>query len=139
MTNGDAALREAKRVVLPNEFYQPSSCHVSKNARENVKNLEFNTVFNRAMYSKFSPGEFDEFWKNIVLEHGLKKEKWVLKTYENKSMWAQAYLPDNFFVGGRTTSRCQGMNSFIKAFRKRKCSMVDFMHSFEQALRVLKQ
>ncbi|KAJ1426057.1 Zinc finger, PMZ-type [Sesbania bispinosa] len=51
-----------------------------------------------------------------------------------KRMWATAYLRDNFFGGIRTTSICEGINSFIKRYVQSKNSLVDFLHNFERAL-----
>ena len=64
------------------------------------------------------------------MRHELSSNKWVSKTYENKTMWASAYLRDKFFGGIRTTSQCQGINSFIKSYIQKKCSLVDFKHNF---------
>ncbi|KAJ1421089.1 FAR1-related protein [Sesbania bispinosa] len=55
--------------------------------------------FKRAMYSNFTPDEFEEFWKEKVVEHGLVGNKWVTKM----------------------------------SYCKRKSSMVEFLHKFEQA------
>ncbi|KAJ1375733.1 Zinc finger, CCHC-type [Sesbania bispinosa] len=84
------------------------------------------------MYSNFTPTEFDEFWKKKVVEHGLEGNKWVLKTYENKELWATAYLRDKFFGRIRTTSQCESINSFLRSYCKKKSSMVEFLHKFEQ-------
>ncbi|KAJ1430534.1 FAR1 DNA-binding domain [Sesbania bispinosa] len=95
--------------------------------------LSYLQDFKRAMYSNFTPTEFDEFWKKKVVEHGLEGNKWVSKTYENKELWATAYLRDKFFGRIRTTSQCESINSFIRSYCKKKSSMVEFLHKFEQA------
>ncbi|KAJ1388811.1 protein FAR1-RELATED SEQUENCE 5-like [Sesbania bispinosa] len=54
--------------------------------------------------------------------------------YELKWMWATAYLRDNFFAGIRTTSICEGINSFIKRYVQSKNSLVDFLHNFDKVV-----
>ncbi|KAJ1387478.1 Zinc finger, CCHC-type [Sesbania bispinosa] len=62
------------------------------------------------------------------------ENKWVSKTYENKYMWASAYLRDKFFGRIRTTSQCEAINSLVKSYANNKCSIIDFMHKFEQVI-----
>lgn len=40
-----------------------------------------------------------------------------------------------FFCGVRTTSICEGINSFIKTYVETKNSLVDFIHNFERAVK----
>ena len=53
-------------------------------------------------------------------------------------MWATTYMHDKFFIGIRTTSLCEGINSFIKGYVQSKNSVVDFLHNFEQAIKEYK-
>ena len=83
------------------------------------------------MYSNFSPDEFEDEWKKIIDEYGLLNNKYVKKVYGKKAMWATACMCDQFFGGIKTTSLCEGINSFIKRYVQDKKSLVDFMHNFE--------
>ncbi|KAJ1420101.1 Zinc finger, CCHC-type [Sesbania bispinosa] len=91
--------------------------------------------FKTAMYANFTPEKFENFWQQLILKHGLVENKWVSKTYENKYMWASAYLRDKFFGRIRTTSQCEAINSLVKSYANNKCSIIDFMHKFEQVVR----
>ncbi|KAJ1415251.1 FAR1 DNA-binding domain [Sesbania bispinosa] len=71
----------------------------------------------------------------MVRRHGLEGNRWVCKTYENKQMWATAYLRDIFFGRIRTTSQCEGINSLLKSYVKKKNTLVDFLHNMEQVMR----
>ncbi|KAJ1431406.1 FAR1-related protein [Sesbania bispinosa] len=86
-----------------------------------------------AMHSNFTQEKFEDYWKKMMVEHGLVGNKWVSKTYENKELWATAYLRDKFFGHIRTTSQYESINSFIRLYCKKKSSMVEFLHKFEQA------
>nr|KYP39423.1 Protein FAR1-RELATED SEQUENCE 5 [Cajanus cajan] len=57
------------------------------------------------------------------------------QTYQKRFMWATAYLHDNFFAGIRTTSLCEGINSCIKSYLKRKNTIVELFYNFEHSLR----
>ncbi|KAJ1394894.1 Zinc finger, PMZ-type [Sesbania bispinosa] len=88
-----------------------------------------------AMYSNFTEENFEVFWKRMVAKHGLVGNKWVTKTYENRSMWASAYFRDKFFGRIRTTSQCEAINSLVKAYVNKKDTILEFINRFEQVLR----
>ncbi|RYQ83685.1 hypothetical protein Ahy_B10g102468 [Arachis hypogaea] len=46
-------------------------------------------------------------------EFGLEDKPWVINMYEEKHMWATAYIRGKFFAGFRTTSRCEGLHSVV--------------------------
>ncbi|XP_058776001.1 protein FAR1-RELATED SEQUENCE 5-like [Vicia villosa] len=71
----------------------------------------------------------------LIKENGLEGNPWVTKTYENKSLWATAYLRDNFFGRIRTTSQCEAINAIIKSYVRKKGYIFEFMHNFDEALR----
>ncbi|KAJ1408955.1 Zinc finger, PMZ-type [Sesbania bispinosa] len=116
VTDGDGAMREAIRQVFPNASHRLYAWNLNKNACENIKNANFLDDFKKAMYSNFTAEQFEEFWHEIVSKHSLQNNSWILKTYDNKEMWATAYLRDKFFGRIRTTSQCEGINSLIKAY-----------------------
>lgn len=61
--------------------------------------------------------------------------KWVSKTYENRSSWVAAYFRDRFFARIRTISQCEAVNSTMKTYIDNKSSIFEFIHKFELALR----
>ncbi|KAJ1378725.1 Zinc finger, CCHC-type superfamily [Sesbania bispinosa] len=138
VTNGDGAMRDAIKVVFPNACHRLCGWHLNKNACENVKNPKFLDDFKKAMYSNFTPNQFEEFWEEMVSKHGLQGNRWVMKTYDMKEMWATAYLRDKFFARIRTTSQCEGINSLIKAYVRSKNTIIEFIHNFENSLREYK-
>ena len=135
VTDGDGAMREAIKEVFPNATHRLCAWHLHRNACENVKHPQFLEDFKSLIYGNFTPTQFEDLWKEVKTKHGLSSNKWVSKTYENKEMWATAYLRDTFFGHIRTTSQCEGINSFIKSYIRKKCSLLDFMHNFQNALR----
>ncbi|CAH9095465.1 unnamed protein product [Cuscuta epithymum] len=135
VTDGDVAMREAIKLVFPDSTHRLCAWHLNKNACENVKNSPFLDDFKKAMYSNFTPEEFEDFWQQIIVEHGVEGNTWVLKTYDNKLLWATAYLRDTFFGRIRTTSQCEAINSLIRSYVRKKNTLYEFIHNFEQLLR----
>ncbi|KAJ1400752.1 Zinc finger, PMZ-type [Sesbania bispinosa] len=134
VTNGDGAMREAIRSVFPDSIHRLCSWHLHQNACENVKNPKFLEDFKKLIYANYTPEKFEQQWVQVIEKHGLSNNRWVLKVYDLKRMWATAFFRDNFFAGVRTTSICEGINSFTKRYVQSKNSLVDFLHNFERAL-----
>ncbi|XP_045817796.1 protein FAR1-RELATED SEQUENCE 5-like isoform X4 [Trifolium pratense] len=135
VTDGDGAMREAIRVEFPNAFHRLCSWHLHQNAIQNVKSPKFVEEFNSLMYADYFPEKFETEWKRITDDCDVSNHKWVKKVYETKTMWASAYMRDKFVCGIRTTSRCEGINSFIKGYVEKKNSLVEFIHNFERAVK----
>ena len=58
-----------------------------------------------------------------------------MKTYENKELWATAFFREKFFDRIRTMSQCEGINSLINAYIRKKNSLLEFIQNLELALR----
>jgi hypothetical protein len=134
ITDGDGAMREAIKQVFPDATHRLCAWHLNRNAGENVKKPEFGEAFRKAMYSNFTKDEFEEYWSQMIKGNGLEGNPWVLKTYDNRSMWATAYLRDQFFGRLRTTSQCEAVNSIIKTYVRKKGCIFEFMHNYDEAL-----
>ncbi|XP_015945863.1 protein FAR1-RELATED SEQUENCE 5-like [Arachis duranensis] len=80
VTDGDLAMREAIKEVLPNAAHRLCAWHLY---------------------------QFERRWHNLISEYGLFENEWLQKTYGIKEMWASSYLNDKFFGGIRTTSQCE--------------------------------
>ncbi|CAJ2644280.1 unnamed protein product [Trifolium pratense] len=124
VTDGDGAMREAIRVEFPNAFHRLCSWHLHQSTIQNVKSPKFVEEFNSLMYADYFPEKFEIEWKRITDDCDVSNHKWVKKVYEMKTMWASAYMRDKFVCGIRTTSRCEGINSFIKGYVEKKNSLV---------------
>ncbi|XP_058746642.1 protein FAR1-RELATED SEQUENCE 5-like [Vicia villosa] len=115
VTDGDGAMRESIKQVFPDATHRLCAWHLNKNASEN--------------------DQFEEFWSKTIKENGLEGNPWVAKTYENRSLWATAYLREKFFGRIRTTSQCEAVNAVIKSYVRKKGCIFEFMHNFDQAMR----
>ncbi|QHO25028.1 Protein FAR1-RELATED SEQUENCE [Arachis hypogaea] len=71
----------------------------------------------------------------MIKKYGLEENEWVLNEYQKRKSWASAYLRDKFCAGFRTTSRCEGINNFIKRFIGIRQSLLELVQNLEHALR----
>ena len=56
------------------------------------------------------------------------------KAYKKKEMWANEYLQDKLYAKVRMTSRCEGINSFIKRFIKSRHSIIELVQNLKHAV-----
>ena len=71
----------------------------------------------------------------MVGKFELHDNKWVKKAYRRKEMWANTYLRDKFSAGVRTTSPCEGINSFIKRFIKSRHNTLELVQNLDHTVR----
>ncbi|RYR24839.1 hypothetical protein Ahy_B02g058386 [Arachis hypogaea] len=69
------------------------------------------------------------------IKYGLQNSFWAKETFQKRMMWANAYLQDKFCAGFRTTSRCEGINAYVKNFLKSRHSLVDMVQNLELVVR----
>ncbi|KAJ1386573.1 Zinc finger, PMZ-type [Sesbania bispinosa] len=79
--------------------------HIDK---ENRAKIEDGDAFAALCYLQSNRQKFKDEWNNVVDKHGVREN--------------------------RTTSICEGINSFIKRYVQSKNSLVDFLHNFERAV-----
>ncbi|XP_020987595.1 protein FAR1-RELATED SEQUENCE 9-like [Arachis duranensis] len=135
ITEGDLAMRDAIKNVLPDATHQLCGWHLQRNACENIKNPNFLRDFKCLIYDNNDHREFDRRWAAILDKHNLVGSTWMEKTYETRAMWSHCFLRDKFFGYIRTTSQYEGINSLIRFYVNRKNTLIDFMHNLDRALK----
>ncbi|XP_016192708.1 protein FAR1-RELATED SEQUENCE 5-like [Arachis ipaensis] len=135
ITDGDLAMRDAIRNVLPDATHRLCGWHLQRNACENIKNPNFLRDFKGFIYDNNDQRDFDRRWAAILDKHNLVGSTWMEKTYETREMWSHCFLRDKFFGYIRTTSQCEGINSLIRFYVNRKNTLIDFMHNLDRALK----
>ncbi|XP_057760804.1 protein FAR1-RELATED SEQUENCE 5-like [Arachis stenosperma] len=135
VTDGDKAMRVAIAEVLPSARHRLCAWHLEKYCVLRVKEPEFCQVFKKAVYLNFDVPEFKEYWKTVVESLGLTNNSWVESTYEVRQSWATAYLRGTFCAGYRTTSRCEGINVFVKSFLRSTNSLLELVYSLDRLVK----
>ncbi|XP_016199628.1 protein FAR1-RELATED SEQUENCE 5-like [Arachis ipaensis] len=135
VTDGDKAMRAAIADVLPSARHWLCRWHLEKNCVMRVKESDFRKVFKKAMYANLDVPEFEDYWTTAVQSLGLMNNSWVKSTYELRHTWATAYLQGTFYAGYKTTSRCEGINAFVKGFLKSTNSLLELVHSLDRVVK----
>ncbi|XP_052110239.1 protein FAR1-RELATED SEQUENCE 5-like [Arachis duranensis] len=135
VTDGDKAMRAAIAEVIPTTKHRLCCWHLEKNCVQRVKETEFCKVFQKVLYANLDINEFEDFWKTLVESLGLQDNIWVQSTYDSRESWAMAYLRGTFCAVYRTTSRCEGINAFVKGFLRSTDSILELVHSLDQVVK----
>ncbi|KAJ1388901.1 Zinc finger, CCHC-type superfamily [Sesbania bispinosa] len=138
ITDGDLAMRNAIKRVLPNAHHRLCAWHLCRNAASNVKNPKMVSMFRKCMLGDYEVSEFKHGWEVMVKEFRLEENNWVKELYEKKRMWATAYIRGNFFAGFRTTSRCEGLHGQLGKFVHSRTDLVGFLKKYGRFLEVLR-
>ncbi|RYR00581.1 hypothetical protein Ahy_B07g088702 [Arachis hypogaea] len=77
---------------------------------------------------------FKRKWVQLIEEFGIEDKPWVINMYEEKHMWATAYLRGKFFAGFRTTSRCEGLHSFVGRYVGSRYDLTSFVEHFQRCV-----
>ncbi|XP_020992429.2 protein FAR1-RELATED SEQUENCE 5-like [Arachis duranensis] len=94
-----------------------------------------NNSFRRWLYVDMEIEEFEMEWERAVAEYDLYDKEWATQMYERRMMWANAYLQGKFCAGFRTTSRCEGVNAFVKKFSKTTHTILELVQNLELVVR----
>ncbi|RYQ99415.1 hypothetical protein Ahy_B07g087357 isoform K [Arachis hypogaea] len=137
VTDGDKAMRAAIDDVLPSARHRLCGWHLEKNCVMQVKEPDFRKVFKKEMYANLDVLVFEDHWTTTVQSLGLMNNSWVKSTYELRHSWATTYLQGTFCTGYRTTSRCEGINAFVKGFLKSTNSLLELVHSLDRVVKVI--
>ncbi|RYR59513.1 hypothetical protein Ahy_A05g025405 [Arachis hypogaea] len=112
----------------------PQDKRIAELSREDIMQLQFTdeeVVFRfyktYAMMHRFAVRS----WRDIVARYNLSSNSWVVQTYELRNLWALAYLRDQFFGRIKTTSQCEWINSLIKAYVRKKDTLLEFINNME--------
>ncbi|XP_052118572.1 protein FAR1-RELATED SEQUENCE 5-like [Arachis duranensis] len=135
ITDGDLAMRDAIKNVLPDATHRFCGWHLQRNACENIKNPNFLRDFKGLIYDNNDHRDFDRRLAAILDKHNLIRSTWMEKTYETGAMWSHCFLRDKFFGYIRTTSQCKGINSLIRFYVNHKNTLIDFMDNLDRALK----
>ncbi|RYR26764.1 hypothetical protein Ahy_B02g061060 isoform C [Arachis hypogaea] len=95
-------------------------------------------MFKKGMLGDYEISVFEQKWFGMVEEFGVAEKNWIIDMYEKRHMWATAHIRGKFFVGFRTTSRCEGLHSIIAKYVKSQYNLVDFIKHFKRCLTYLR-
>ncbi|KAL6131147.1 hypothetical protein ACLB2K_069525 [Fragaria x ananassa] len=134
LTDGDQAMRRAIEAVLPGCPHRLCTWHVSKNARNHLRNNQALSEFRRCMWEEVTPYGFERRWTAMVNRHKLHNKDWVNMMYEKRHLWAEAFVSGHFFARMRSTQRCEGMHSYMKPYLKNGVKLFELVPALDRGL-----
>ncbi|RYR12944.1 hypothetical protein Ahy_B04g070206 isoform A [Arachis hypogaea] len=134
ITDGAMAIRNAVRDVFPEVRHRLYAWHLIRNATSNVGNPAFTYKFRKIMLGDYEIPVFKRKWVQLIEEFGLEDKPWVNNMYEEKHMWATAYIRGKFFAGFRTTSRCQVLHSVVARYVGSQYDLISFVEHFQRCV-----
>ncbi|OMO87158.1 hypothetical protein CCACVL1_09229 [Corchorus capsularis] len=137
VTDGAQAMANALKVVMLEANHRLCVWHIHRNAKRHLPTADAIDKFKRCMLAWWKADDFERGWKELVEMNGMRNNSWVVQMYRIKEYWAQAFITGKFFAGMKTSSRCEGYNSYLKRFIRREGTMVEFMQSIENAVKTM--
>ncbi|XP_016178521.1 protein FAR1-RELATED SEQUENCE 5-like [Arachis ipaensis] len=134
ITDEAMAIRNAVRDVFPKVRHRLCAWHLIRNATSNVGSPSFTSKFRKIMTGDYEIPVFKRKWVQLIEEFGIEDKPWVINMYEEKHMWATAYLRGKFFAGFRTTSRCEGLHSVVGRYVGSRYDLTSFVENFQRCV-----
>ncbi|XP_062089404.1 protein FAR1-RELATED SEQUENCE 5-like [Humulus lupulus] len=134
VTDGDNAMREAIKEILPESTHRLCAWHLSTNASRAGNDPRFTKAFNNLMNSYYNEEVFENKWKELMETYQMEENEWCQLQCKRKRMWAETYLHGHFVVGMRTTQRCESMNFCLKKFLLKRYTLREFVTAIDIAV-----
>lgn len=133
VTDGCQSMRGAVKHVLHDATHRLCIWHIKRNACREVRDPNFLKKFELCI-DVDDVNDFDVLWATLVQEHNLANSKWCQMMSNDKELWAECFLKGCFFGGLRTTSRCEGMHSYLRSWLSTKLHVSEFVLKFDDAV-----
>ncbi|KAG8377300.1 hypothetical protein BUALT_Bualt08G0014900 [Buddleja alternifolia] len=83
-----------------------------------------------AVYDSLRVNEFEQAWREMIDDHGLRNNEWLQSLYDEKEKWIPIYLRDTFFAGMSTTQRSESMNAFFDVYVHSQTTLSEFVSKY---------
>lgn len=132
ITDGNKPMQAAIEPVFAT--HRLCSWHLERNTQIKLKQTKFANDFTHCMLARASVDESEHDWQDLVQKYNLQHNEWIRKRYEDRKMWAEAYMKSYFFGGFRTISTVEGMHCFLNNYLDRTLKLYQVVKQFEHAL-----
>ncbi|XP_020249141.1 protein FAR1-RELATED SEQUENCE 5-like [Asparagus officinalis] len=141
ITDQDAQMKKAIKIILPNTRHRFCSWHVRKHIAEQQVKLksqygdEMPTYFNN-WYSARSISKCEERWEVMKVKFNINEgeDSWLTRMYSLREHWVDAYLKDCFWAGMTTSQRSESINAFFDGFVNANTRLVEFVGQYDKAV-----
>ncbi|GJN22693.1 hypothetical protein PR202_gb10287 [Eleusine coracana subsp. coracana] len=134
VTDECVAIKAAVREVFPKTRHRINDWHVvqsiSEKLGESAEYEAFKTQVQTVIYDSLKNDEFEARWKNLVDRFGLQDNEWIIFLFENRHLWAPAFLKDAFWAGLCTGNLRGNPNAFFEDSISPETTLVEFLGSY---------
>lgn len=129
------AMAAALKSTMPETRHRWCRWHVLRNAKQKIgktysKKSDFKKRFHKLITHEVSPAAFEQQWKQLVHEYSLSDNKFMIRAYKFRGMWAKPYFMNIFCAGMTSTQRSESANHMLKRFIPRSAPMHMFVAKF---------
>lgn len=134
VTDECVAIKAAVREVFPKTRHRISDWHVVRSISEKIGDLPeyeaMRTNLVTVIYDSLNANEFEARWKNWIDRFSLQDNEWIAFLYENRHLWAPAFLRDTFSAGLCTVSQRESPSTFFEDAVSSETTLVTFLASY---------
>ncbi|XP_068639997.1 protein FAR1-RELATED SEQUENCE 6-like [Aristolochia californica] len=139
ITDQCKAIQAAVSEVFPTARYRICLWNLMKRFPDKLGGLPeykaFKRRFKKLIYDSLRVDEFEEDWRNMILEYGLQTDEWLMSLYEDRLCWAPVFVKETFWAGMSSTQRNEHVGAFFDGYVHPKTSLQQFLSKYELVLR----
>lgn len=136
LTNEDAAMAKAIKLVLTKAHHRICVWHMNQNACKHLAGVvkdykKFNAAFQHCTYDIEEEDEFLNAWHAMLNMFELQDNKWLKRLFDKREHWALVYGRNTFSADMSSTQRSESMNNELKSYISIKYDMLTFFEHFD--------
>ncbi|XP_028759539.1 protein FAR1-RELATED SEQUENCE 6-like [Neltuma alba] len=131
-------LQTAVAQVFPHAHHCYSLQYIMQRVPEKLGGLKgYETIkrqLNRAVYESLKIVEFENYWADMIKQHGLGDNKWLQRLYDDRHLWVPVYIKDTFLAGMVPTKENEGLIAYFDGYVHKHTSFKEFIDKYDLAL-----
>ncbi|XP_025628671.1 protein FAR1-RELATED SEQUENCE 6-like [Arachis hypogaea] len=143
ITNQCQSIFHAIKNTLPDTRHRWCIWHITKKLPQKLggyhRYRDLYDDLNDIVWNSRTEESFEDNWSDFIDEYNLHNNTWLSDLYDDRRMWVPIYFKGEFWTTMRSTQRTESMHAFYGGFLHSKTSLVQFVHEYDNVLRVKEQ
>ncbi|CAL1380852.1 unnamed protein product [Linum trigynum] len=139
ITDQCQSMRNAIEKFFPDARHRWCIWHILKKVPQKLGSHDmFDELCNtlkKCVYEPLSIEEFEESWKNMIIEFNLENNEWLEELYQLAPKWIPVFVNDTFWAGMLSTQRSEGMNAYFDGYLNPTSTLKQFLEQYQVALK----
>jgi hypothetical protein len=132
-------MMNALKVSMPDTTHLWCKWHVLRKAQESLgpvysKTGPFRQEFHKLVNEMLTEEEFEHAWEHLISKYKLRKNPFMVRTYECRVMWAKPYSRDKFCARMMSTQRGESANHMLKTYIRGNSTMNNFVQKYNDMI-----